>query len=221
MFPILGFDELKMTHNPLNAREPLQTITLLMMWLMLAICIQFSTNFVKIKPNNKSTTNNRISKNRKKRKIISPGARVQPSSNFHFMEIILSRRSSIMLGEVYKFQFETWSIQERKKMTRSGFKRKFEYGKILFGLPLQFRLHLVLMQFNISQRLKSLADDEEEPYIENIGDLDNPYHAIFAPRDRRGKAKQIDNPSPAQVLLRLQLDIRFVLLRPHEFKSVL
>jgi hypothetical protein len=64
---------------------------------------------------------------------------------------------------------------------------------------------------NLSQRLQS-AQEEELNYVENIGDLDNPYHAIFAPRDNTNKGSKAKTPTTpmAQVLLRLQLDVRFV-----------
>jgi hypothetical protein len=64
---------------------------------------------------------------------------------------------------------------------------------------------------NLSQRLQS-AQEEELNYVENIGDLDNPYHAIFAPRDNTNKGSKAKTPTTpmAQVLLRMQLDVRFV-----------
>jgi hypothetical protein len=55
--------------------------------------------------------------------------------------------------------------------------------------------------------------EEEDSYVENIGDLDNPYHAIFTPaRDNSSRGNGTHKPKQAivnaQVLLRLQLDVR-------------
>lgn len=49
---------------------------------------------------------------------------------------------------------------------------------------------------------------EEDSYVENIGDLDNPYHAIFTPARDRESHKPKQGVVNAQVLLRLQLDVR-------------
>lgn len=51
--------------------------------------------------------------------------------------------------------------------------------------------------------------ETNDQYVENIGDLDNPYHAIF-PREVTDRKQ--NPPTSAEVLLRLQLDVRLVVI---------